>query len=157
MMSGVRVYLSICDYCVCIVLFFSVWLAYCPINASSSVTLDIDLVYYDTALTKDSVLFCWCCRDISLVLVGCMQLQMLGYDVSWAAFNVIEVMSSPKFTHKVWLTVTQSSCISSTMVLVVVWCCYYSCDFTVVKSQLQYSIHCICCIWKKCCLLQKCR
>jgi len=28
---------------------------------------------------------------------------MLGYDVSWAAFNVIEVMSSPKFTHKVWL------------------------------------------------------
>ena len=32
----------------------------------------------------------------------CVQLQMLGYDVSWAAFNVIEVMSSPKFTHKVW-------------------------------------------------------
>jgi len=31
----------------------------------------------------------------------CVQLQMLGYDVSWAAFNVIEVMSSPKFTHKV--------------------------------------------------------
>ncbi|KAL5010757.1 hypothetical protein ScPMuIL_013062 [Solemya velum] len=27
-------------------------------------------------------------------------LQMLGYDVSWAAFNVIEVMSSPKFTFK---------------------------------------------------------
>ncbi|XP_070562551.1 AP-3 complex subunit delta-1-like isoform X2 [Ptychodera flava] len=27
-------------------------------------------------------------------------LQMLGYDISWAAFNVIEVMSSPKFTHK---------------------------------------------------------
>lgn len=27
-------------------------------------------------------------------------LQMLGYDISWAAFNVIEVMSSTKFTHK---------------------------------------------------------
>lgn len=29
-----------------------------------------------------------------------LQLQMLGYDISWAAFNVIEVMSSTKFTHK---------------------------------------------------------
>ncbi|WAR24147.1 AP3D1-like protein [Mya arenaria] len=27
-------------------------------------------------------------------------LQMCGYDISWAAFNVIEVMSSPKFTFK---------------------------------------------------------
>lgn len=27
-------------------------------------------------------------------------LQMLGYDISWAAFNVIEVMTSSKFTHK---------------------------------------------------------
>lgn len=27
-------------------------------------------------------------------------LQMLGYDISWAAFNVIEVMSCPKFTQK---------------------------------------------------------
>ncbi|XP_033212588.1 AP-3 complex subunit delta-1 isoform X2 [Belonocnema kinseyi] len=27
-------------------------------------------------------------------------LQMLGYDISWAGFNVIEVMSSPKFTYK---------------------------------------------------------
>ncbi|XP_050403527.1 AP-3 complex subunit delta-1 isoform X1 [Patella vulgata] len=27
-------------------------------------------------------------------------LQMLGYDISWAAFNVIEVMSSTKFTYK---------------------------------------------------------
>ena len=26
---------------------------------------------------------------------------MLGYDISWAAFNVVEVMSSTKFTHKV--------------------------------------------------------
>ncbi|KAG9509886.1 AP-3 complex subunit delta, partial [Fragariocoptes setiger] len=27
-------------------------------------------------------------------------LQMIGYDISWAAFNIIEVMSSNKFTHK---------------------------------------------------------
>eukprot|EP00091_Calanus_sinicus_P016524 TRINITY_DN35937_c0_g1_i1.p1 TRINITY_DN35937_c0_g1~~TRINITY_DN35937_c0_g1_i1.p1 ORF type:complete len:109 (+),score=46.82 TRINITY_DN35937_c0_g1_i1:76-402(+) len=27
-------------------------------------------------------------------------LQMLGYDISWAGFNVIEVMSSTKFTEK---------------------------------------------------------
>lgn len=27
-------------------------------------------------------------------------LQMLGYDMSWAAFNVIEVMSSARFTQK---------------------------------------------------------
>ncbi|XP_064462868.1 AP-3 complex subunit delta-1-like isoform X1 [Ornithodoros turicata] len=27
-------------------------------------------------------------------------LQMLGYDISWAAFNIIEVMSSSKFTYK---------------------------------------------------------
>ena len=26
---------------------------------------------------------------------------MLGYDISWAAFNIIEVMSSSKFTFKV--------------------------------------------------------
>eukprot|EP00118_Oscarella_pearsei_P003393 m.14139 g.14139 ORF g.14139 m.14139 type:complete len:1230 (+) comp25546_c0_seq1:46-3735(+) len=27
-------------------------------------------------------------------------LQMIGYDISWAAFNIVEVMSSSKFTHK---------------------------------------------------------
>ncbi|OXA50499.1 AP-3 complex subunit delta-1 isoform X2 [Folsomia candida] len=27
-------------------------------------------------------------------------LQMCGYDISWAGFNIIEVMSSSKFTHK---------------------------------------------------------
>jgi len=26
---------------------------------------------------------------------------MMGYDISWAAFNMIEVMSSTKFTFKV--------------------------------------------------------
>lgn len=25
---------------------------------------------------------------------------MLGYDISWAGFNIIEVMSSSKFTYK---------------------------------------------------------
>ena len=29
------------------------------------------------------------------------QLQMLGYDISWACFNMVEVTSSPKFTFKV--------------------------------------------------------
>nr|CAD7424669.1 unnamed protein product [Timema monikensis] len=28
------------------------------------------------------------------------KLQMLGYDISWAGFNIIEVMSSSKFTYK---------------------------------------------------------
>lgn len=28
------------------------------------------------------------------------QIQMLGYDISWAGFNIIEVMSSSKFTCK---------------------------------------------------------
>jgi hypothetical protein len=26
---------------------------------------------------------------------------MLGYDISWSSFNIIEVMSSNKFTFKV--------------------------------------------------------
>lgn len=30
----------------------------------------------------------------------CFQLQMCGYDISWAGFNIIEVMSSNKFTCK---------------------------------------------------------
>lgn len=29
-----------------------------------------------------------------------LQLQMLGYDISWSIFNIIEVMSSTKFTYK---------------------------------------------------------
>ncbi len=29
-----------------------------------------------------------------------LQLQMLGYDISWSSFNIIEVMSSTKFSHK---------------------------------------------------------
>lgn len=29
-----------------------------------------------------------------------LKLQMLGYDISWSAFNIIEVMSSTKFSHK---------------------------------------------------------
>jgi len=27
-------------------------------------------------------------------------LQMLGYNISWAGFNIIEVMASPRFTEK---------------------------------------------------------
>lgn len=36
-----------------------------------------------------------------ILLISFEQLQMLGYDVSWAAFNIVEVMSSSKFTYKV--------------------------------------------------------
>ncbi|KAI8373125.1 adaptin N terminal region-domain-containing protein [Radiomyces spectabilis] len=37
-------------------------------------------------------------------------LQMLGYDMSWASFHIVEVMSSPKFIHKRtgYLAATQS-------------------------------------------------
>ena len=27
-------------------------------------------------------------------------LQMIGYDISWASFNIVEVMSAPWFGHK---------------------------------------------------------
>ncbi|GCC25263.1 hypothetical protein chiPu_0003672 [Chiloscyllium punctatum] len=37
-------------------------------------------------------------------------LQMLGYDISWAAFNIIEVMSSSKFTFKRIGYLTASQC-----------------------------------------------
>ena len=36
-----------------------------------------------------------------------LQVQMLGYDISWAAFNIVEVMSSTKFTFKVSLSYCQ--------------------------------------------------
>ncbi|KAI0240347.1 AP-3 complex subunit delta-1 [Lamellibrachia satsuma] len=41
-----------------------------------------------------------------------MFIQMIGYDISWAAFNVIEVMSSTKFTFKRmgYLAASQSFC-----------------------------------------------
>ena len=35
---------------------------------------------------------------------------MLGYDISWAAFNIIEVMSSPKFTYKRVAYLAASQC-----------------------------------------------
>ena len=43
------------------------------------------------------------CTDALFVCLDLLpfQLQMLGYDISWAAFNIIEVMSSSKFTFKV--------------------------------------------------------
>ena len=35
-----------------------------------------------------------------VVLMFVVQLHMLGYDISWASFNMIEVMSQPSFTAK---------------------------------------------------------
>lgn len=40
-------------------------------------------------------------------------LQMLGYDMSWAAFNIIEVMSSDRFTHKRIGYLAASQCFSN--------------------------------------------
>lgn len=37
---------------------------------------------------------------VVLMHVEMEQLQMLGYDISWAAFNIVEVMSQPTFTNK---------------------------------------------------------
>lgn len=37
---------------------------------------------------------------ISDLLFNSFQLDMLGYDMSWASFHVVEVMSSPKFHLK---------------------------------------------------------
>ena len=34
------------------------------------------------------------------MLIDSDQLEMLGYDMGWASFHVIEVMSSPKFRLK---------------------------------------------------------
>lgn len=33
-------------------------------------------------------------------LLKLIYLEMFGYDMSWAAFNVLEVMSSPKYLQK---------------------------------------------------------
>ncbi|XP_063231721.1 AP-3 complex subunit delta-1 isoform X2 [Bacillus rossius redtenbacheri] len=40
-------------------------------------------------------------------------LQMLGYDISWAGFNIIEVMSSAKFTYKRIGYLASSQCFHS--------------------------------------------
>lgn len=40
-------------------------------------------------------------------------LQMLGYDIGWAAFNIIEVMSSDRFTHKRIGYLAASQCFSN--------------------------------------------
>lgn len=36
---------------------------------------------------------------------------MLGYDITWAAFNIIEVMSSPRFTYKVTMLENDNTCV----------------------------------------------
>ena len=36
----------------------------------------------------------------STALMKLTYLEMFGHDMSWASFNVLEVMSSPKFRHK---------------------------------------------------------
>lgn len=40
-------------------------------------------------------------------------LQMLGYDIGWASFNIVEVMSSERFTHKRIGYLAASQCFSN--------------------------------------------
>jgi hypothetical protein len=48
--------------------------------------------------------------DTSFLKCGHEKLDMLGYDMSWASFHVVEVMSSPKYHLKAvgYLAATQS-------------------------------------------------
>lgn len=50
------------------------------------------------------------CRVLSDPDTARMQLDMLGYDLAWANFNIIEVMSSPKYHLKTvgYLAASQS-------------------------------------------------
>lgn len=66
-------------------------LACCDWHQSGPLQLLVSNGSGDTFLLTHSLLF------------PVLQLQMLGYDVSWAAFNIVEVMSSSKFTYKVQL------------------------------------------------------
>ncbi len=52
------------------------------------------LTYVSTCLWKSKK------QSIFIFAVFAQQLQMIGYDISWAGFNIIEVMSSNKFTFK---------------------------------------------------------
>lgn len=55
-------------------------------------------------------------QKLMLSWLLCSQLQMLGYDISWAAFNIIEVMSASKFTFKV-SSLCNCNCTSQTVSL----------------------------------------
>ena len=35
-----------------------------------------------------------------MLIDAALQIQMQGYDISWAAFNIVEVMSATKFSGK---------------------------------------------------------
>uniref|UniRef100_A0AAY4E8T7 AP-3 complex subunit delta-1 n=1 Tax=Denticeps clupeoides TaxID=299321 RepID=A0AAY4E8T7_9TELE len=47
-------------------------------------------------------------------------LQMLGYDVSWAAFNIVEVMSSSKFTYKVSCSQLQLQSVDAVLITTII-------------------------------------
>ncbi|EDV21570.1 uncharacterized protein TRIADDRAFT_29995, partial [Trichoplax adhaerens] len=63
-------------------------------------------------------------------------LQMFGYDISWAAFNVIEVMSSTKFTHKRIGYLASSQCFTEDMDILTLTTNLIRKDFS---SQNQYD------------------
>lgn len=75
----------------------------------------------------------WVCTSWTAnKMVAVFQLQMLGYDMSWAGFNIIEVMSSSKFTYKRIGYLASSQCFHAD---------------TEVNSCIQYTrcmlIHCV--------------
>lgn len=46
-----------------------------------------------------AVVDCWKDKKAT-ALLKLIYLEMFGYDMSWASFNVLEVMSSPKYHQK---------------------------------------------------------
>lgn len=77
---------------------------------------------------------------------------MLGYDISWAGFNVIEVMSSSKFTYKRigYLSSSQSfhSDTEVSLLLVSVYTC--------IVTQENCNIISVIYMYTECLQLMKC-
>lgn len=46
------------------------------------------------------MLICWWTDVKATALLKLVYLEMVGHDMSWAAFHVLEVMSSPKYHQK---------------------------------------------------------
>lgn len=82
-------------FCILLVMNFLI-LCFCYIFVSVCCCQSVCATY--AIIFKFRLVFCYI-SDNCFVLI--FQLQMLGYDISWAAFNIIEVMTSSKFTHKV--------------------------------------------------------
>jgi AP-3 complex subunit delta-1 len=49
---------------------------------------------------RGTFLFCLSCFLKAQAVRKLTYLHMMGYDISWAAFSLVEVMSAPRFGHK---------------------------------------------------------